>query len=122
MRPQRLVWFDVPVRDLARAMAFYEAVLQWNVKQEAAGLAVFEHDDALTGGCLVEEESYAPSEQGALLYYSVNGRHEEAEHLVALHGGKVLIPKHPIGPFGYRSVVVDSEGNRIALHSEPEAA
>jgi hypothetical protein len=103
-------------------MAFYEAVLQWNVKQEAAGLAVFEHDDALTGGCLVEEESYAPSEQGALLYYSVNGRHEEAEHLVALHGGKVLIPKHPIGPFGYRSVVVDSEGNRIALHSEPEAA
>jgi len=25
--------------------------------------------------------------------------------------------KHPIGPYGFRVIVLDSEGNRIALHS-----
>lgn len=122
MQRQRMVWFDIPVKDLARAMAFYQAVLEWNVKEEYPGLAVFEHDNASAGGCLSVEPETQPTEHGALLYYNVNGRHSEAENLVARHGGKVLTPKHPIGPFGYRSIVLDSEGNRIALHSEPEVA
>jgi len=122
MMAQRMVWFDIPVKDLARAMAFYEAVLQWNVKQEFPGVAVFEHDHSSVGGCLSEDKETQPTEHGALLYYSVTGRHEEAENLVARHGGKVLTPKHAIGPFGYRSIVLDSEGNRIALHSEPAVA
>ena len=33
------------------------------------------------------------------------------------NGGEVMQPKHQIGPYGYRAVVIDSEGNRIALHS-----
>ncbi len=32
-------------------------------------------------------------------------------------GGKVLEHKHPIGPHGFRAIVLDSEGNRIALYS-----
>lgn len=123
---QRMVWFDIPVKDLARAMAFYGAVLDWEVKQEFPGVAVFSHEHSpagsLVGGCLTEDKETQPTAHGALLYYSVTGRHEEAENLVARHGGKVLTPKHPIGPFGYRSIVLDSEGNRIALHSEPEVA
>lgn len=119
---QRMVWFDIPVKDLARAMAFYGAVLDWEVKQEFPGVAVFSHDHSSVGGCLTEDKETQPTEHGALIYYSVSGRHEEAENLVARHGGKVLTPKHPIGPFGYRSIVLDSEGNRIALHSEPEVA
>jgi predicted enzyme related to lactoylglutathione lyase len=27
-------------------------------------------------------------------------------------------PKQPIGPFGFRAIVIDSEGNRVALHSD----
>ncbi len=123
---QRMVWFDIPVKDLARAMAFYGAVLDWEVKQEFPGVAVFSHEHSpagsSVGGCLTEDKETQPTEHGALLYYSVTGRHGEAESLVARHGGKVLTPKHPIGPFGYRSIVLDSEGNRIALHSEPDVA
>jgi hypothetical protein len=34
------------------------------------------------------------------------------------HGGKVVVDKEPIGPYGFRAVIMDSEGNRIALHSQ----
>jgi hypothetical protein len=37
---------------------------------------------------------------------------------VGANGGKVIQPKHQIGPFGFRAIVLDSEGNRIALHSD----
>jgi hypothetical protein len=33
------------------------------------------------------------------------------------HGGKVLQPPHAIGPHGFRAVILDSDGNRLALHS-----
>ena len=32
--------------------------------------------------------------------------------------GKVIKPKHPIGPYGHRAIILDSEGNRVALHSD----
>jgi predicted enzyme related to lactoylglutathione lyase len=39
------------------------------------------------------------------------------QQAVEQRGGKVLQPKHPIGPHGYRALILDSEGNRIALPS-----
>jgi len=36
---------------------------------------------------------------------------------VEKNGGKILKPKHQIGEHGFRAVVSDSEGNRVALHS-----
>ncbi|GAB4367269.1 MAG: VOC family protein [Bryobacter sp.] len=122
MTKSLVVWFDVPVKDLARAKGFYEAVLGWSIVEEVPGVAVFAHDSEMTGGCLTLDEKVQPTAEGALLYYNVSGRHDEAEALVAAHGGEVLLAKHAIGPFGYRSIVRDSEGNRIALHSEAEVA
>ena len=42
---------------------------------------------------------------------------EGAERAVAAAGGQVLKATHAIGPHGYRAIVLDSEGNRVALHS-----
>ncbi len=122
MKRHKMAWFDVPVTDMARAKAFYEAVVAWPVKEEYPGVGVFDHDDSITGGCLFLSTEVSPSPSGALLYYNVTGRHEEAQNLVAQHGGTVLTPRHPIGPFGYRTLALDSEGNRIALHSETAVA
>ena len=52
-----------------------------------------------------------------LLYFNCEGRLDEAIAVVEPNGGKVLEQKHQIGPYGFRAVVLDSEGNRIALHS-----
>ena len=51
------------------------------------------------------------------MYFSGQGRLDEATATAVVNGGSVILPPHPIGPHGFRSVVLDSEGNRIALHS-----
>jgi len=58
-----------------------------------------------------------PSESGPLLYLNMHNRLDEALDAVEEHGGRVLSGKHSIGSFGFRAIVLDSEGNRVALHS-----
>jgi len=55
-RTDRVVWFDLPVADLARASRFYGALLGIKVHQEKAGnmnFAVLEHGPDGNGGCLI---------------------------------------------------------------------
>ena len=53
-----------------------------------------------------------------MIYLNANGRLDEAIAAVLPNGGKVLKPRHAIGPYGSRAIILDSEGNRIALHSD----
>jgi hypothetical protein len=118
----RAVWFDIPVADLERAAAFYRAVLGIQVetvKMEGFSFCVLAHDQG-NGGCLVPNAQQISSSGGILLYMNVNGRIREAQSQVERLGGKVLEGVHAIGPHGFRSIVLDSEGNRIALHSEAD--
>jgi hypothetical protein len=118
----RAVWFDVPVADLDRAAAFYRAVLGVRVDKEQFdkfSFCVIEHDQG-NGGCLVLEPQ-GVVKGGILVYMNVDGRIRDAVAQVKPHGGKVLQDTHAIGPHGFRAIVEDSEGNRIALHSESDA-
>ena len=117
----QVVWFDVPVQDLDRAIRFYSAVRGCEVaKQEAAPgmfVGVLPHEGQAIGGCLVVPRDNSPSDHGVLVYLNCDGRLNDAVAAVAPHGGMVLEPVHSIGPYGSRSIVKDSEGNRVALHS-----
>jgi predicted enzyme related to lactoylglutathione lyase len=116
----QVVWVDIPVIDLDRAIRFYSAVLGAEVKvQEHPGMRIglSPGSDSDVTGRLYSKEGEKPSDHGLLIYLTVQGRHEAAEAAVVAGGGKVLQPKHQIGPYGYRSVNLDSEGNRVALHS-----
>ncbi|HKY09210.1 MAG TPA: VOC family protein [Candidatus Binatia bacterium] len=117
----QIVWCDIPVLDLDRAVKFYTAVLGQDVKkQEFPGMVmgVLPHSDGEVGGCLFASPDEKPSDKGSLIYLNVNGRLDAALSAVTANGGKIVQPKHQIGPFGFRAIVLDSEGNRIALHSE----
>jgi uncharacterized protein len=81
-------------------------------------VGVSPHGDGEAGGCLLNSPDEKPSAQGVMIYLNVNGRLDDAIVAVSTHGGKVISPKHEIGPFGFRAIVLDSEGNRIALHSD----
>ena len=119
----RAVWFDIPVADLDRAAVFYRGVLGIKVEKsqfDNFSFCVLEHNDG-NGGCLIPKASEVTSNAGVLLYMNVDGRMRDAVARVAALGGKVLEPAHAIGPHGYRAVVLDSEGNRIALHSTTDA-
>ncbi len=106
--------------DLARAQKFYAAVLGQPVerqKHEGMEFAVLPHAHEQASGCLLVSDKNEPSETGPLIYLSVEGRLKAAVKAVESSGGKILEPKIPIGPFGFRVLVRDTEGNRIALHS-----
>jgi uncharacterized protein len=116
----RIVWCDIPVVDLDRAIRFYSAMLGQEVqKQEFSGMTIglLPHAGEEVGGCLHVSAADKPSDHGPLVYFNTQGRLDDAVAAVASHGGRVLQPKHQIGPHGFRAVVLDSEGNRIALHS-----
>jgi predicted enzyme related to lactoylglutathione lyase len=52
-----------------------------------------------------------------MVYMNCDKRLDDTIAAAEMNGGKILKPKHQIGPHGFRAVVLDSEGNRIALHS-----
>jgi predicted enzyme related to lactoylglutathione lyase len=121
MSKNTVVWTDIPVTDLNRAVAFYSKVLGEPVtlqKMEGFEFALLPHPKESVSGCLVVSSDNKPSRTGVLIYLSVNGRLDEAVAMAQANGGEVLKPKHPIGPYGFRAIIIDSEGNRLALHSE----
>jgi predicted enzyme related to lactoylglutathione lyase len=120
-----IVWTDIPVVDLDRATRFYSAVLDSKLsKEDFGGMSMSVLPNAGEGGvsgCLVQMEDNKPSQYGPLIYLSVDGRLEAAASVVETNGGKVLESKHQIGPYGFRTIIVDSEGNRVALHSQSDS-
>src|SRR5271169_4961179 len=114
-----LCWTDIPVTNLDRAIQFYSAVLGQPVtKESGAGFefGLLPHPDANVSGCLCETEDNWPSEHGPLVYLSVEGRLDQAIQATKESGGRIVKDKHQIGAHGFRALIRDSEGNRIALH------
>lgn len=115
-------WFELPVNDLDRATNFYQSVLNIELDHQQIGglnMAWFPMVDGGDGatGTLIQNESYTPSYEGTLIYFSVADI-ETTLQRVESNGGKVLNPKTSIGKFGFVAHFEDSEGNRIALHSD----
>ena len=116
----QVVWVDIPVSDLGRAVRFYSAVLGSGVrKEEYPGMSIglLPGNDGDVTGCLFTKTDDGPCDRGVLVYLNSQGRLDEAIAAVESSGGKVLQAKHQIGPHGFRAVILDSEGNRLAFHS-----
>ena len=121
---QNIIWFDVPATDIDRAIRFYAAVLGRPVKKEefnGVPTGILPTADGGQQGCVVVVKDFKPSADGIMLYFDVNGRLKDAVAAVRANGGTVQTDIHSIAPYGFRSEVLDSEGNCIALHSETEA-
>lgn len=117
-------WFELYVSDMARAKAFYSAMLQRELFDlpGAPGIdmqmAVFAQDMNVSGasGALVKSGMQAPGPGGTLVYFSCMDCAVEAARAAA-SGGKVVQPKTSIGEYGFYALVQDTEGNAIGLHS-----
>jgi predicted enzyme related to lactoylglutathione lyase len=113
-------WFDIPVTDMNRAKAFYSTLLGGELSDAAMGeegaMAVLPYQDGV-GGALMQGDGYAPSQQGSVVY--LNGGHDLSVPLgkVEAAGGKVLMDKMSIGENGFIAFFLDTEGNRVGLHS-----
>lgn len=125
MKNNAVGWFEVPVSDMDRAIKFYETVFDFKMERNQMGpldMAWFpwtQEGLGSPGSLVLHEEMYKPSTEGSLLYFTAHSGDLSNElGRVEAAGGKVLQPKTLITEdIGYMAQVLDTEGNRIALHS-----
>lgn len=118
-----VVWFEIPVKDLNRAKKFYEKVFNVKLKDgDMPGMkfTMFPDDEKLygtTGALVASENAKTCSEEGGtVVYFSCEELDNELARIKD-NGGKVLVPKMSIGEHGFVAHFLDTEGNRVALHS-----
>jgi predicted enzyme related to lactoylglutathione lyase len=121
-------WFEIPTTDLDRAQKFYETIfattlIPLDVQNLRMRMFPIENQMSGIGGALCyNKDFYRPSStDGPLIYLNGNPDVQNVLDKVEAAGGKVLVPKTQISPeYGYMAVIIDTEGNRIALHSVPQ--
>ena len=127
MKSNMVGWFEIPVQDMDRAVKFYNEVFRikiavHNMGELVMGWFPFAEDPEAKGasGSLVyQKEFYKPSKEGALIYFtSRTGDIKDELSRIEKAGGKILKPKTQISEdHGYMALFLDTEGNRVALHS-----
>jgi len=118
-------WFEIYVKDMPRAKAFYEAVLGVQLQRlESSAGGISEmwtlpmyRDAPGAAGALVRMEGGPAGGGASTIVYFVSDDCSVELARVAQHGGSVKKPKVAIGPNGFIALVQDTEGNVIGLHS-----
>ncbi|MFK5974040.1 MAG: VOC family protein [Flavobacteriaceae bacterium] len=115
-------WFEIPVKNFERAKAFYNSMLETEIMDHHMpnvkyGVFSYDADNNKVGGAIIEADGANPSTEGVTVY--LNGGDDLSAPLsrVETAGGKIVIPKTDIGENGFMAQFIDTEGNRIALHS-----
>ena len=116
-----VVYFEIPVTDLQRAIQFYQTIFGFTFEtelmdgNEMAYFPFFEEQSGITGA-LVKGEIYIPTINGALIYFAVEEM-EEILNRAVQQGATVLYPPSVNDQYGFIiAELADSEGNRIGLH------
>ncbi len=126
-------WFEIPATDLERAARFYETIFGITlIPMELPNfkMRMFPLEDMMgVGGAIVTIENevntqnfYKPSStDGVLIYLNGNPDVQIVLDKVEAAGGKIIVPKTEIAPdYGFMAIIIDTEGNRIGLHSIPQ--
>ena len=119
-------WFEIPVADLERAQKFYETIFGMQlIPMDLPGLKMrmFPTDDTkgTSGAIIFAPEFYQPSANGTMVYLNGNPDLQNVLDKVEAAGGTIAMPKTAISPeIGFMAVMMDTEGNRVALHSGPQ--
>ena len=118
-------WFEIPANNFERACEFYSKVLDGPVQNipspdpsmKMGFLPGFDPTDGTVGGAVVHGEGLVPSAEGSTVY--LNGGDDLAGPLsrVEAAGGSIVVPKTSIGENGFFAQFMDTEGNKVALHS-----
>ncbi len=121
MKRNNVGWFEIYVDDMARARAFYETVVGVKLeKLEGPDVEMYnfpmEMDAAGSAGALVYMPGFPAGGNSVLIYFTCEDCAVEESRVVGA-GGRIQKEKFSIGPYGFISLVYDTEGNMIGLHS-----
>ena len=118
-------WFEIPTSDIDRAQIFYETIFgikMVNMDNTNLQMRLFPVEDMnvdITGSIVYHKDFYIPSDTiGPLIYLNANPDVQSVLDKVEAAGGKIYVQKTQISPeFGFMGVIIDTEGNRVGLHS-----
>lgn len=113
--------FEIPVTDMPRAVTFYQTILSITIEKfEMQGLEIgaFPSEGQSVFGVLMKGEDYLPSANGVTIYLDGGNDLQVVLDKVGKSGGTVLMPKTAhADESGFFALLLDTEGNRIGLHS-----
>ena len=115
-------WFEIPATDFERAVRFYSEIYAFDMPTRDMGhikMGFFQHETgAGTGGAVVAGDGCIPSQAGSRPYLNGGPDLLTVLNRVEAAGGTVVLGKKQITPeIGYFAIIVDTEGNRIYLHT-----
>jgi predicted enzyme related to lactoylglutathione lyase len=117
-------WFEIPANDINRAKTFYESI--FDIQMESSNMmgmdmAFFPYDpgSGKASGCLCKSQMHTPSQQGVVVYLNGNPDLQKVLGKIEAAGGQVVMPKTKINDdIGHMAFFIDTEGNKVALHSQ----
>ena len=113
--------FEIPVTDMSRAIAFYQDILDIRIeKYEMPDMQIgaFPSDGQSVQGVLMKSQDHKPSANGVTIYLDGGDDLQIILDRVERIGGNIIMPKtQHADESGYFALLMDTEGNRIGLHS-----
>jgi predicted enzyme related to lactoylglutathione lyase len=129
MKSNPVGWFEIYVNDMARAKKFYESVFEVKLtnlqnpatEEKNIEMWAFTGDKDIYGapGSLVKIKGFGAGNNSVIIYFTCKDCAVEEKRFEKF-GGKIHQSKMAIGEYGFISLVIDSEGNMIGLHTPPK--
>ena len=121
MKNNPVGWFEIYVQDLDRAKRFYESVFQLKLERlNSPGIEMWAFPADMNrwgaGGALVKMKGFPSGGNSTLVYFNCEDCSIEENRAVEF-GGRIQRRKMSIGQYGFISLVFDTEGNMLGLHS-----
>ena len=117
-------WFEIYVKDMERAKAFYEAVFDVKLQKLPQSGSSLEnmwafpmHRDGNGSTGALAQMKDAPVGAGGTIVYFVTKDCAETAKRAAKHGGKIMKDKFSIGEYGNIALITDPDGNVVGAHS-----
>lgn len=112
---------EIPTADFSRAITFYKSVLNVDFEEidmDGTIMGIFLSEEEGTNVCLIKDEHIQPSADGTMVYFNTKTDLQPVLDKVEPNGGKVILSKTEISPdMGFFALFLDTEGNKIGLHS-----
>ena len=113
--------FEIPAIEISRAIDFYQAILDIKIEKidfPGTLMGLFPTEGQMTFGVIVQGEDYKPSGNGVTIYMNGGDNLQVSLDKIEKNGGKIIVPKTlHADESGYFAMFIDTEGNRIGLHS-----